>query len=57
MDASWNVSVASCFRALVLKPFGGLHYSLNLLAAVGSSFVYNLNGDVAALVQTVNHLL
>ena len=36
---------------------GGLHYSLNLLTAVGSTFINYLNGDVAALVQAVNHLL
>ena len=36
---------------------GSLHYGLNLVAAVGSTFIYYLDGDVSALVQTFNHLL
>ena len=36
---------------------GSLHHGLNLIAAVGSTFIYYLNGDVTALVQTINHLL
>ena len=35
---------------------GGLHHGFHFLAAVGGAFVHHLDGDDAAVVQSVDHL-
>ena len=41
----------------LLVVVGSQHYLLYFLRAVGCALIYNLYGDVATLVQTINHLL